>query len=809
MNTYPALRQSCHRSQFIPCVLALALVLLSGVVPTRADSLAWHDGDGVVWATPVATVRVDHGSGPSLRLSGTGQAIALGKPVVAHDSNNKISLVYTASIPDGNKLSVRRRLEAREASAGYDLVETFELQPASPIQQDLEITRPFAIVRADGNEADDSEHCVFPLKNGWVKPQRLSTEPSRAEYRLGHWLGGKDSQELALPVVQANGAGGWQAAICADPRFSAQFTLHQDSKSVAGEIRYRYLASRVPIAGVETRTFGFSLRKTPPTTEPFGSTMDAFFRLMLPDVRPGPQWLHEIYLIKYDYLSDDGKGWRQDVEKLAEWLTPEERKHVALCFHGWYDYLGVYAYNETTGRMKDKWVAMPGSRKVPFTQESMQNDLRRARELGFRVLLYFGDGTIQDSGAPGYQPAWDLVNEKGETPRPTWEGPDTIGKTTIRNPAIPEAAQWYRGYLKALLETYGPVVDGFVWDETFYIRMGDVAGNPAPSYCARGMFDLIKSLTEQVESYDPQKVFLTSDCVGFPGMEDAVGYGMVADGNFQDTWCIPVAWSYGLLPNWRNTSWSCIWAAVQHYHWMQWGVETFGVPVSISNGFGDDLGPAEWTPDLRDQVLQLFRKRMAAGPAHVRFMTDDPAKLIAGHGPDTVPSDPIPTPQAGEVNWALASSGSKATASTQLNGANSPFPANGAIDGDRSDQGWSTGHGWASDGTPMPQWLQVEFPQARSVSRFAITTFHSTQESGRKQGVSNYIIEAWDDDSQQWKPVVREDTNRVLMTRVHALPKPLTTSKFRVVVTRVVPGAAGIARLLQVEAWGGANADGE
>ncbi len=50
--------------------------------------------------------------------------------------------------------------------------------------------------------------------------------------------------------------------------------------------------------------------------------------------------------------------------------------------------------------------------------------------------------------------------------------------------------------------------------------------------------------------------------------------------------------------------------------------------------------------------------------------------------------------------------------------------------------------------------------------------------------------------------VVRENKGRVLVTRVHALPKPLTIAKFRVVVTRVVPAAGGIARLLQVEAWG-------
>jgi hypothetical protein len=518
-------------------------------------------------------------------------------------------------------------------------------------------------------------------------------------------------------------------------------------------------------------------------------------------------------MVKYDYLSDGGQGWDRDLEKLAEWLTPQERKHVAMCFHGWYDYIGAYAYDEAAGRMKDQWVAMPRTRKVAFTRQRMQEQLRRARELGFRVLLYFGDGPNQDSGAPGYRPEWNLLNDKGESIRPTWEGPDTVGKTYIRNPAIPEVAQWYQGYLKALLKDYGPVVDGFVWDETSYVREGDIMTKPVPGYCARGMLDLIKSLTAQVESCDPQKVFLSSDCVGFPSvagypdMKDAVGYAMVADGNYQDTWCIPEAWSYALLPNWRNASWSCIWGAISNYHWMKWGVENFGVPVSITNGFGDDCGPSEWTPEQRDEYLRLFRKRMAAGPAHVRYMTEDPAKLVAERGPDVVPSDPIPTTQPGEVNWALASAGSRATASSELLGQNVRYPANGAIDGSRGYEGWNTGHGWASQALPLPQWLQVEFPQARPVSRFVITTYQSPGESARKHGVSNYRIEAWDESSKQWKTVVQEDKDRVLVTRVHVLPHPITTRKFRVVVTRLVPAAGGIARLLQVEAWG-ASADG-
>jgi hypothetical protein len=529
-------------------------------------------------------------------------------------------------------------------------------------------------------------------------------------------------------------------------------------------------------------------------------------------VPPGPEWLHGIYMISYDYLSDGGEGWLRDAEKLAEWLTPEERSHVALCFHGWYDYLGAYSYDEAAGRMKDEWVAMPRTRKVALTRRKVQDELRKVRELGFRVLWYFGDGLIQDNGAPGYRADWNLVNEKGESNRPTWEGPDTVGKTFIRNPANPEVARWYQGYLAALLKDYGPVVDGFVWDETYYVRQSDIMERPVAGYCARGMLDLVKSLTAQVERYDSRKVFLNADCDGFPGIPETVGYAMVADGNFQDSWCQPDAWAPALIPNWRNVSWSCIWAAFTNFHWMKWGVETFGVPVAISNGYGDDLGPSEWTPEQREEVLGLFRKRAAAGPSHVRFLTEDPAKMIAERGPDVVASDPIPAAGPGEVNWALASAGSRATASSELREKDKNYAAGGAIDGSRSPEGWGSGHGWAGEANRQPQWLEVEFTQPRQVSRFVITTYHSPkqlayrlQDSARKLGVLNYTIEAWDERTQQWTPVVREDRDRALVTRVHSLSQPVTIRKFRVAITRIAMGAAGIPRLLQVEAWGGTS----
>ncbi len=80
----------------------------------------------------------------------------------------------------------------------------------------------------------------------------------------------------------------------------------------------------------------------------------------------------------------------------------------------------------------------------------------------------------------------------------------------------------------------------------------------------------------------------------------------MADGTYQDTRCDPAAWSYGFLPNWRNTLWSCNWWPMSHFAYTRWGVRHFGTPVAISNGWGDHCGPSEWSPHQRDEMLSLF-----------------------------------------------------------------------------------------------------------------------------------------------------------------------------------------------------------
>jgi len=700
------------------------------------------------------------------------------------------------------EIVVRRDLSLVERDNQTDWTEQFDLAFARPLAVDVEIRRPFVIrprIRTSLTSV------IWPLRNGWARTAALTDQPQSAEFRLADTLTGRETMELALPTVDICLPDGARAAVCADPRFSTLFTVRQAADgAVEGEMRYRYRGGKVPLAGTESRRFGLWLAPSPAGEAAFGKSVDAFFRLMLPDVPPGPTWLHEIAMVGYDYLSDGGQGWSRDVAKLAEWLTPAERRRVALCFHGWYDGIGTYALDESTGRMKDQWVAMPRTRKVAFTKKQVQDQLRKTRELGFRVLWYFGDGLVQDSGAPGYREDWNLLNEAGKSPRPSWTGPDTFGNTFIRDPAIPAVSEWYKKYLAALLADYGPVVDGFVWDETYYIRRGDLGRAPAPGYSDRAMFNLVGDLRKMVKAADTEKVFLSSDDIGIFGMDDAVGYAMVADGNYQDSWCVPEGWSYALFPNWRNTSWSCNWWPHTHFARTQWGVENFGVPVAISNGWEDDRGPSEWTPAERGRFLALFRKRLAMGD-RVRYLTADPANLLATAPGALPPGDTLPESPADGVNWALASRGAVARASSEQVTSAGKWPATGAIDGIRDETNWSQGHGWASL-SAVPQWIEVQLAKPRDITAFAVVTYQAKtgNDTAAVWGVKNYAIDAWDAVAQKWQTIVEENKDRTMKNRVHRLEKTVRLEKFRVVVSKTA-SADNIARLLQVEAWGPAE----
>jgi hypothetical protein len=362
------------------------------------------------------------------------------------------------------------------------------------------------------------------------------------------------------------------------------------------------------------------------------TAMAVFYAMSLPDVRPGPDWLHDVAMVDYDYMSKNGQGWFRDIDALAARIAPVDRNKIFLALHGWYDYVGRYAFDWRRGVLDKTWTAFPSAleprvqalsdgpvpengygwpkasvkalRPVPMSLAEMHRRIRYAKYKGFRVGLYYSDGlNACDSIKEIYDPS-KVLHWGG------WEGPDTTGKVYAQNPLHPEVREFYHRYIHALLDEYGKEVDGFIWDETFVISNG-LSPSALPGYPSRGMMTLVKEVAAAVADYSPQLALLASDDIGAKFQYDlAAPYCLVAHGTYQDSGCSPVGWSYGLFPNYRNILWSCNWAPVTRFEYTRYAVETFKVPVAIGNGAdGDDIGFGDMNTEQQKKILNLFDKR--------------------------------------------------------------------------------------------------------------------------------------------------------------------------------------------------------
>ncbi len=474
----------------------------------------------------------------------------------------------------------------------------------------------------------ENRRVFLPLKNGIGRRKPVLGLESNDEYVFS-FAGGYEAMGkahlLAIPMVDEYADGtDLHLTLCADPYFTSFFCLPYQEK--IGQFNCVY----GNLKGTEERTFYTALHDGDART-----AMQVFYSTSLSDVKPGPDWLHDVAMVDYDYLSKNGKGWFADIDRLKELLAPSDRSKVFLVLHGWYDYIGRYAFDLQTKSFDKKWTAFPnaldsyvqslgnapdngtgyqwpkrsvkGMRPTPMTLADMHRRIRYAKDLGFRVGIYFADGTNACEGVKETYDRQKVLHWGG------WVGPDTKGRTYAQSPLHPGVRQFYLDYIRALLEEYGKEVDGFIWDETYVIGPHDMGQEHYPGYAGRAMMTLVKDVAGTVANYSSQLAFFASDDIGaWYQYEESAPYCLVAHGTYQDSWCAPVAWPYGLFPNYRNVLWSCNWAPVIRFPFTRYGVETFGVPVAISNGaFGEDIGISEMTPEQQKIIMDLFEKRRA------------------------------------------------------------------------------------------------------------------------------------------------------------------------------------------------------
>ena len=228
-----------------------------------------------------------------------------------------------------------------------------------------------------------------------------------------------------------------------------------------------------------------------------------------------------------------------------------------------------------------------------------------------------GNAANSGGGSPKFRKDYMLKDKAGNT-FPGWKGPDSIGQPWMMDPSVPELRYWYRGYLKALLDEYAKDVDGFVWDETFYIETNFISyPQPGPAYADRAMMSLVSELTQMVQSYhdrNPDLVFLASDL-------GRTSYALVANGTYQDSAMEETAWGPSMFANYRNSLWSCNCYPLQHAKQNEIAAEKYGLPQGVSNGWEDNCGPSRMPTGLLDDILRRFTKNVESKRERLRYLT--------------------------------------------------------------------------------------------------------------------------------------------------------------------------------------------
>ncbi|MBV9926067.1 MAG: SBBP repeat-containing protein [Acidobacteria bacterium] len=160
-------------------------------------------------------------------------------------------------------------------------------------------------------------------------------------------------------------------------------------------------------------------------------------------------------------------------------------------------------------------------------------------------------------------------------------------------------------------------------------------------------------------------------------------------------------------------------------------------------------------------------------------------------------------PAAPRVNQALASGGATATASSSYS---SNYPAASVINGDRRGLNWNSGGGWNdSTGGAYPDWVEVTFPSAKSLTEVDVFTLQDAPGAPlepteamtfTKYGVTAFEVQYWDGGA--WLPIPGASAigNSKVWNRF-TFPA-LTTTKIRLVVNGAL---ADYSRLTEIEAY--------
>ena len=315
---------------------------------------------------------------------------------------------------------------------------------------------------------------IQPERTGIVRTHPLDKAPG-AYFDLGKAVRRRET-ELAMPSIGLD-FGTSSFAVSADPYTGIAFStksLEKDGHTHTQlSLKTVYPGSTIPVLS-EERIMVFQFHN---------NGIDGMLRNFyhtIPDIKPGPEWIHDIQLTFYDYIAETGMSLKPDLDALANKIPEEFRKHVLVCLHGYYDYLGRYSYNHEIKTFDDKWDAYDNKkRRLPMTKEELHRRMRLVKSYGFRVGVYYADALAYDALNPDLREDWLLRDVDGKPVR-WWywqRRPDKkdTNENYMMDPSNPEVQQWFIDYTKAYVKEFGQDLDALVWDETHCILQGQIA----------------------------------------------------------------------------------------------------------------------------------------------------------------------------------------------------------------------------------------------------------------------------------------------------------------------------------------------